>query len=103
MGFKLLNLGQSIVAAASLIVLIGVRSYVKDPVTWGMDSLESGYFYSIFLLAAFLGSSLTLMKQNAYPSTVFVGDTFCYFAGIILAIASMTSKFLNYQINIYLG
>lgn len=29
------------------------------------------------------------MKLNAYPAKIFIGDTFCYFAGIILALASI--------------
>ena len=51
------------------------------------------YSYSIFLLTVFLGSALALMKYNAYPSRVFVGDTFCYYSGIVIAISAMVSKF----------
>jgi UDP-N-acetylglucosamine--dolichyl-phosphate N-acetylglucosaminephosphotransferase len=40
-------------------------------------------------LVTFLGASLALMKFNAYPAKIFIGDTFCYFAGIILALASI--------------
>ena len=53
--------------------------------------------YSGFLLASLLGASLALMKKNAYPSSAFVGDTFCYFAGIVLAIAAMMSTSLFIQ------
>jgi UDP-N-acetylglucosamine--dolichyl-phosphate N-acetylglucosaminephosphotransferase len=90
---KRLIIGQSIVAASSMLILFGVRSYVSDslPIIGIQSESSVDYLYSIFLLATFLGSSLALMKLNAYPSTVFVGDTFCYFAGIVLAIASMTS------------
>ena len=34
-------------------------------------------------------AAVALMKENAYPSKIFIGDTFCYFAGIVLAIASI--------------
>ena len=50
------------------------------------------YEYSSFLLLVFLGASLALMKENAYPARVFVGDTYCYFAGIVFAIAAMFSN-----------
>ena len=50
------------------------------------------YEYSSFLLLVFLGASLALMKENAYPAKVFVGDTYCYFAGIVFAIAAMFSN-----------
>lgn len=32
------------------------------------------------------------MKLNAYPSQIFIGDTYCYFAGIIIAISALMSK-----------
>jgi UDP-N-acetylmuramyl pentapeptide phosphotransferase/UDP-N-acetylglucosamine-1-phosphate transferase len=52
----------------------------------------------MFLLVVFLGtftnnlgSALALMKKNVYPSQIFIGDTFCYFAGIILALSAVIS------------
>ena len=61
---------------------------------------EINYNYSIFILVNFLGASLALMKKNAYPSIVFVGDTFCYFAGIVIAISSMLSTlFIDFRLN----
>lgn len=47
------------------------------------------YQYSIYLLVAFLGGALALMKLNQYPSQIFIGDTFCYYAGIVLAVAAI--------------
>jgi UDP-N-acetylglucosamine--dolichyl-phosphate N-acetylglucosaminephosphotransferase len=47
------------------------------------------YEYSSFMLTVFLGCSLAIMKYNAYPSQVFVGDTYCYFAGIVLALSAV--------------
>lgn len=41
------------------------------------------------MLLSFLGAALAIMKYNAYPSQVFVGDTFCYFAGIVLALSAI--------------
>lgn len=73
------------VAAASLLILIAARWY-KSPYP-GIN-----YSYSIFILVNFLGSSLALVKKNAYPSIAFVGDTYCYFAGIVIAISSMLSN-----------
>jgi len=40
-----------------------------------------------------LGSSLALLKKNAYPSQVFIGDTFCYFSGIVLCLAAIIGTF----------
>jgi UDP-N-acetylglucosamine--dolichyl-phosphate N-acetylglucosaminephosphotransferase len=41
------------------------------------------------LLVTFLSTAIALMKLNAYPAKIFIGDTFCYFAGIVLAIAAI--------------
>ena len=35
------------------------------------------------------------MKYNAYPSQVFVGDTYCYFAGIVLALSAIFGNTLH--------
>ena len=57
------------------------------------DLLTHGYSdrynYSALLLLAFTASALPLMRLNAYPAQVFIGDTFCYYAGIVLAIAAV--------------
>jgi UDP-N-acetylglucosamine--dolichyl-phosphate N-acetylglucosaminephosphotransferase len=37
----------------------------------------------------FIGAAIALMKLNAYPARIFIGDTFCYFSGIVLAIAAI--------------
>ena len=37
----------------------------------------------------FLGVSLALLKLNWYPSRVFVGDTYCYFAGMTFAVSGI--------------
>jgi UDP-N-acetylglucosamine--dolichyl-phosphate N-acetylglucosaminephosphotransferase len=61
------------------------------------DSLLNGhperYQYSAYLLLSFIASALALMKINAYPAQIFIGDTFCYFAGIVLAIAAVYGTF----------
>lgn len=38
-------------------------------------------------------TSLALMKHNAFPSRVFVGDTFCYFAGMTFATVGIMGHF----------
>jgi UDP-N-acetylglucosamine--dolichyl-phosphate N-acetylglucosaminephosphotransferase len=41
----------------------------------------------------FVTSSAALFKWNKYPSKVFVGDTYCYFAGIVFASAGILGHF----------
>ena len=38
-------------------------------------------------------TTLALLKHNAYPSKVFVGDTFCYFAGMTFAVVAVLGHF----------
>jgi len=41
----------------------------------------------------FLMTTLALLKHNSYPSKVFVGDTFCYFAGMTFAVVGILGHF----------
>ena len=84
-GINGLEVGQSIIAASGMLVYFAIRCLLIDEI--------SSYEYSIYLLVTFLGASLALMKLNAYPAKIFIGDTFCYFAGIILALASIWGSY----------
>ena len=41
----------------------------------------------------FLATTAGLLHHNWYPSTVFVGDTFCYYAGMTFAVAGIHGHF----------
>jgi len=41
----------------------------------------------------FIFTSLALFKYNSYPSKVFVGDTFCYYAGTTFAVVGILGHF----------
>jgi UDP-N-acetylglucosamine--dolichyl-phosphate N-acetylglucosaminephosphotransferase len=41
----------------------------------------------------FLATTLALLRQNAFPSKVFVGDTYCYFAGMTFAVVGILGHF----------
>jgi UDP-N-acetylglucosamine--dolichyl-phosphate N-acetylglucosaminephosphotransferase len=80
-GINGLEVGQSIVAAAGMLLYFATDIFLHGH--------AEKYTYSSLLLICFLGTAIALMKLNAYPSHIFIGDTFCYFAGIILAIAAI--------------
>ena len=42
-----------------------------------------------YLLLPFLAVSCALLRHNWYPAKVFVGDTYCYFAGMTFAVAGI--------------
>lgn len=80
-GINGLEVGQSIVAAAGMLIY-----FATDLLLHGYSDR---YNYSALLLLTFTASAIALMKVNAYPAQVFIGDTFCYFAGIVLAVAAV--------------
>lgn len=41
------------------------------------------------LLLPYVAVAFGLFKFNAYPSQVFVGDTFCYFSGVVFAVTGI--------------
>jgi len=48
---------------------------------------------SASFLIPFVFCTLGLLKYNQYPSKVFVGDTFCYFAGMSFAMAGILGHY----------
>lgn len=45
------------------------------------------------LILPFIAVTLGLLRHNFYPATVFVGDTFCYFAGMTFAVVGVHGHF----------
>ena len=87
-GINGIEVSQSIVVAALLVlndILYLVTPY-PHPAT---DS----HLFSLFFLLPFLGVSLALLAHNWYPARVFVGDTYCYFAGMVFAAVSILGHF----------
>jgi UDP-N-acetylglucosamine--dolichyl-phosphate N-acetylglucosaminephosphotransferase len=54
---------------------------------------QSAHLSSIYLLLPFLAVSLALLLHNWYPAKVFVGDTYCYFAGMVFAVVAIQGHF----------
>lgn len=48
---------------------------------------------ALMLLGPFIGVSLALWQFNKYPARVFVGDSYTYFAGTVLAVAGITGVY----------
>lgn len=51
------------------------------------------HLFSLFFLLPLLGVSLALFAHNKYPAAVFVGDTYCYFAGMVFVVVSIQGHF----------
>eukprot|EP00958_Prasinococcus_capsulatus_P002761 scaffold237_cov421-Prasinococcus_capsulatus_cf.AAC.2 len=54
---------------------------------------RDAHLFSVFVMIPLLGSCLGLLKHNWFPSRVFVGDTFTYFAGMTFAVAGILGHF----------
>ncbi|XP_030383482.1 UDP-N-acetylglucosamine--dolichyl-phosphate N-acetylglucosaminephosphotransferase isoform X1 [Scaptodrosophila lebanonensis] len=84
-GINGLEVGQSLIIAASILVFNITELCLGH-------QIESHKF-SIYFVLPFLATSLALWKFNKYPSKVFVGDTFCYFAGMTFAVVGILGHF----------
>ncbi|KAJ8565100.1 hypothetical protein K7X08_001560 [Anisodus acutangulus] len=87
-GINGLEVGQTVVIAAAILIhnimQIGASA---DP------EYKQAHAFSIYLIQPMLATSLALLSYNWYPSSVFVGDTFTYFAGMTMAVAGILGHF----------
>jgi UDP-N-acetylglucosamine--dolichyl-phosphate N-acetylglucosaminephosphotransferase len=84
-GINGVEVGQSVIIA--LCILANDFLYIsgmQEHVGLHHPAYESHLLSACFLMP-FLGVSLALLYYNWWPSQVFVGDTYCYFAGMTFA------------------
>eukprot|EP01132_Coremiostelium_polycephalum_P001466 gene1466-1849_t len=103
-GINGLEVGQSIVIAASIIVHNIVeltlhttlyKTQVASDIITTVTTVpaSSPHLLSIFLMIPFLFTTISLLCYNWYPSRVFVGDTFTYFSGMCFAVVAILCHF----------
>mmetsp|Transcript_32512 Transcript_32512/g.71060 ORF Transcript_32512/g.71060 Transcript_32512/m.71060 type:complete len:409 (-) Transcript_32512:393-1619(-) len=85
-GVNGLEAGQSLVIAVAVLVhnlsMLGESGEVND-----------AHLFSAYLMMPFIATTLALLVFNWYPSKVFVGDTYTYFAGMTFAVAGILGHF----------
>ncbi|XP_017060429.1 LOW QUALITY PROTEIN: UDP-N-acetylglucosamine--dolichyl-phosphate N-acetylglucosaminephosphotransferase [Drosophila ficusphila] len=84
-GINGLEVGQSLIIAGSILLFNAIELSLGHQV----DS----HIFSIYFMLPFLATTLALWKFNKYPSQVFVGDTYCYFAGMTFAVVGILGHF----------
>lgn len=85
-GINGLEVGQS--------YIIGCAVLFHNLVEIQAESLSrENHVFSAMILLSFLGVSLALLRHNWYPASVFVGDTYCYFAGMTFAVVGILGHF----------
>lgn len=103
-GINGVEVGQSIVICLSIICndLLYIRLDLSPlgfhlPLTFGMANgskhLEDRHLFSLCMMMPLLAVMLALIKYNWYPARAFVGDTFCYFAGMAFAVVGILGHF----------
>ncbi|KAH7667073.1 Glycosyl transferase family 4 protein [Dioscorea alata] len=87
-GLNGLEVGQTVVISAAILIhnlmQIGASG---DP------EFQQAHAFSIYLVQPLLTTSLALLSFNWYPSSVFVGDTYTYFAGMAMAVVGILGHF----------
>ncbi|KAJ9556335.1 hypothetical protein OSB04_010949 [Centaurea solstitialis] len=87
-GINGLEVGQTVVIAFAILIhnimQIGVS---PNPET------KQAHAFSIYLVQPLLATSLALLSYNWYPSSVFVGDTYTYFAGMTMAVVGILGHY----------
>lgn len=87
-GVNGLEAGQALVIGAAMLFTNVFEMWqhpYSDP-TWP-------HHFSMSLLLPFVGVTWALLYYNWYPADVFVGDTFCYFAGMTLAVSGILGNY----------
>jgi UDP-N-acetylglucosamine--dolichyl-phosphate N-acetylglucosaminephosphotransferase len=89
-GINGIEVAQSLVIA--FLLLLNDAMYLA-PITPYPHPATDSHLFSIYFLLPFIGVSAALLCHNWYPSKVFVGDTYCYFAGMVFAVVGILGHF----------
>lgn len=101
-GINGIEVGQSIVVA--LLLMLNSSLYLVpfpgNPILGSSQALPAyphpatdSHLFTLYLLLPFLAVSVALYTHNRYPARVFVGDTYCYFAGMVFAVVGILGHF----------
>lgn len=88
-GVNGIEVAQSLVVALLLVINDGLY-LLADPFP---HPATDSHLFSLYFLLPFLGVSLALLAHNWFPARVFVGDTYCYFAGMVFVVVSILGHF----------
>merc|ERR1719454_2467727 len=89
-GINGIEVGQSFVIDLFIMIHNIIEIFLSHN---GNSDTTHQHIYSLTIIIPFLLCTLALLKSNKFPSKVFVGDTFCYFAGMTFAVVGILGHF----------
>uniref|UniRef100_A0A803M301 UDP-N-acetylglucosamine--dolichyl-phosphate N-acetylglucosaminephosphotransferase n=1 Tax=Chenopodium quinoa TaxID=63459 RepID=A0A803M301_CHEQI len=78
-GINGLEVGQTVIIASAILI----HNILQIVASTGNSEYQLAHLFSIHLIQPLFATSLALLSYNWYPSAIFVGDTYIYFAGIL--------------------
>lgn len=87
-GINGLECGQSLIIGFGVIMI-----NICEILTGKSQEHINNQFLSLYVVIPFITVSLVLIYFNKFPSKVFVGDTYCYFAGTVFASVGILGHF----------
>jgi len=89
-GVNGLECGQAYIIAVSILFFKLYDIYISSDHT---NVCGDNQLFAIIMILPFIATSLGLLRHNWYPAKVFVGDTYCYFAGMTFAVIGIHGHF----------
>ncbi|UJR36439.1 hypothetical protein I4U23_029162 [Adineta vaga] len=83
-GVNGLEVGQSIVIATSILIFNLIEL---------QGSCWEEHLFSLYFMIPFIACTFPILLRNWCPAEIFVGDTFCYFAGMTFAVVGIIGHF----------
>lgn len=90
-GINGIEVGQSFIVGCFIMIHNIIE--ITSPANAGSPELVQNHMFSLTIMIPFLLCTLALLKHNRFPSKVFVGDTFCYCAGMTFAVVGILAHF----------
>ncbi|KAJ3700518.1 hypothetical protein LUZ61_004223 [Rhynchospora tenuis] len=87
-GINGLEVGQTVVISSAILIF----NLMQIGASTDLD-YKQAHVFSIYIMLPLLTTSLGLLAFNWYPSSVFVGDTYTYFAGMAIAVVGILGHF----------
>ena len=91
-GINGIEVGQSFIVGCFIVIHNIIEINLSNTQLQKVETIHY-HIYSLTIMIPFLLCTLALFKQNMFPSKVFVGDTFCYCAGMTFAVVGILGHF----------